>query len=843
MLKTQAPVQPPISPIHAARAQRPVASGNPPPYSPQYMQQMSRTIVLQQPPSQTMGAHPTAPFASQQITVAQQQPITVKKPQSKGPPPPRVNAGGGGQPSPSPAISVAAQPQGAALQIPASAQPNLITPPFSAEQQARRSKILAEKLNAAIHFDKRDVFNLMIQKGVDINYSDDETNPPIFSAILNCNDWALENLLAVKKGLLDVNKWSTTTVTPLYIACRIGNEYAIDTLIRAGADPKTFCGATALHKAVIGLSSYSILENSIWNDEVDPRIGGENTKLKEELRDFFFQRKNYAEKIPGQGIPFQATTKPLHVYHQGKREIVGLLLSKGVQPELPNLGGYSVIQFLQKPSLYAKEITAAQEEEIRYLRREGDVLIYEMKFHNRASDAPPIDIIVYYNIAPIKKQILGYVQNKNTSADERKEIVESFSRVVQDVRADVTIEHHKMRLGHERLQQHTELALHDAHVAQREAYLAQQHAQAANDQAHQANHKVSRLEVRVDNLELALQSLAIDIKDIKQITAKLDKYLANDLQLKALVDKAQSMPHTAQFFNNGMRFLYGIFTMYHLFATGLIDPKDPAVVAVIDSIAGFISKHVPAPFGAAVDIINIIAKQSVRQHEKERYKTIDKVLPVDLIPLISNIMVKLLTFIDKKIPVAKLDLKQMKEMGETVLAVTAFPIFHINEVTAITSEDDFQKMRDQERISVLTNHILDVIQFSGSEPANQKKQSAWKNFQKALGKNDPGTNTHFLYDAIQKITKEVHDRAHVPLQTRLGAAQSALDKGKGIASSAGEVGKDAGAAVFAQVWDATNADGQAVKLAQQAGKALKPVATGLGTQAQVVGREMLKAFV
>lgn len=331
--------------------------------------------------------------------------------------------------------------------------------PMEKALRRMKAKLIGFRRSIRAHEDEGIDYALSLaSEGViDINYSDaDETSElPILDAIKYAYDYAFDSIL--KHPTFKVDALNFCNLGPLGEAAYEGNERYIHALLARGADPTAYYGRTLISAALENISNYAVLTYSDFNT-TDPESNGNNPDLKRELADFFYQRGKYAGKKTGLdergvpfpdnevGVPFQRElAEPLQAYYRGKAAVIGLLLSKGVNPTISaepteKCPPVSPLSILEDPEKYQNAFYGCQG--LVCLGYEGDlVLKFKFKFHNQAQDCASIDIIVYYDLKPTRDMILSYKQQlsaKDQAAVEAlsKQFADSHQQIQRKMKTE-----------------------------------------------------------------------------------------------------------------------------------------------------------------------------------------------------------------------------------------------------------------------------------------------------------------------------------------------------------------------------------------------------------------------
>lgn len=311
---------------------------------------------------------------------------------------------------------------------------------FSEEEVLYRT----QQLRDACRFHQRAEFREAIANGADINGIAGVVNPPLVAAIESSNKWAIYELL--KYPAIDVNRYDIDRFTPLFSAVMMGDEEIVNALLARGADPKAFCGYPLLTAAISNLSSYACLQYGIWSREkkYDMRTGAphpwietpEDKLLKQEALDYYHQRGKYAKQAITDQIRFDNTGKdPIIVYFRGKLEIVDVLLNAG--PSLLPVAGTDVTPeaLVKDPGKYKRYFSAFPEEKLKSYRSSvPTILEFGMQFRDKfcQDDDNFIEISVSYDIQPVRKRVLDYLQ-RYSSPKEGADLLALAKKVEDEV--------------------------------------------------------------------------------------------------------------------------------------------------------------------------------------------------------------------------------------------------------------------------------------------------------------------------------------------------------------------------------------------------------------------------
>lgn len=304
--------------------------------------------------------------------------------------------------------------------------------------EAEKKKKAHEFLYGALQYHILDrIKKLVSHNMVDLNLVEKGRLLPISEAIQYNNDAGFDYLLP----LVDIKKGCFEGTTPMYIAARWGNPKYVqglfdrETELNSGkfleVSPLaagTYCGRSAIAASIGCISSYSLIENSVWceegtNGEVNFDENSENaTKLKEELQAYFNKTGNYAKpekeihKIEAE-VPFRKT-RTLHAYYTGNVDVVGMLLHRGAQFTATNAGTtVNALSLVENPLKYWNFFYHLGKGAIDYVGVEGPADSQIVKFKlplKNFSDDVPVDVIVHYDVSRLRNMLRAKAAEQHT---------------------------------------------------------------------------------------------------------------------------------------------------------------------------------------------------------------------------------------------------------------------------------------------------------------------------------------------------------------------------------------------------------------------------------------------
>jgi len=205
-------------------------------------------------------------------------------------------------------------------------------------------------LRTAIRHNRRDLFDLLIQHGADVNAADKGGWTPLWYAADFHNDTEFLNTLIANGA--EVNTKCPGGETPLHPAARKGNTEAVKLLLEAGANisAKDDKGRTALHQAAKSADGDIVellLNKGAKIDDKDDEFGF--TALHHAAQ---FGNKNSAEVLIARGADINAKDKqghtPLLVAVNHNYEVAEILIDKGADSDIRTESGQTLLQLAQQ---------------------------------------------------------------------------------------------------------------------------------------------------------------------------------------------------------------------------------------------------------------------------------------------------------------------------------------------------------------------------------------------------------------------------------------------------------------------------------------------------------------
>lgn len=278
---------------------------------------------------------------------------------------------------------------------------------FNTSIQRKVSQIDIKQINQdliySIHeYDDQAIIK-SIEEGANVN-ADDALDiegglmePPIIAAIVSKNFTALKILLKNGAKVTTTNKDGV----PAFILA-IGTSFEIvQEMLLYNADPNAYYGRSALSKAIVSLGSFPIIRYAVWS----------TPDIKRKLSDWYEQKGEFSPSDPSDpdgGVPYPEQTIPLRATYNGMLEIVSLLLSRGAQAWIPNDSNITVLDVLESPINYKKEFIRSN---VKFLEStDNHILTFEVELYNRSNSAPPIKIIVDYDLRPVRNKVKTYIE-------------------------------------------------------------------------------------------------------------------------------------------------------------------------------------------------------------------------------------------------------------------------------------------------------------------------------------------------------------------------------------------------------------------------------------------------
>jgi len=444
-----------------------------------------------------------------------------------------------------------------------------------------------------------------------INHTDEENELPIINAIHAINDYAFETILNHPK--FNITKQSFLKIHPISIAAAVGHENYLQALMDKGATAKKYCAGTSLISDAIELiSCYSVLEYGQFNTK-DPITNGNDSNLKRELSDFFYQRGKKYEKPKGSkvGITFQHSGEPIKVYYPGKTNLIEILLANGANPLLSASEGGTkrtpldilnldlpLLRFIRSISKKIETSLCLEEQDLKRMA-ESSIVRLQMNFHNRQADCDPIRIEVYYDMKPVREIIQAHIDNMPKN---ERDIIETLN--------------HKSESDKQQIQALMHGQFQSIQIT------VQQHAQRQNNvEAHVAQVATTVQYTQYAQWEQQQQHLLLkkDVRQIQQYVCPHDKEIA----------ELEANPLTEKYFDTLSRNLLVMLEAWRMLSSGKFTKEaDTALEHAIEALktAG---DHIPAPFNVVTSIFTGGAKLYSDHKLQEKFKKINNLLPMD----------------------------------------------------------------------------------------------------------------------------------------------------------------------------------------------------------------------